>query len=232
MLPERIRRFRDERLARVVANEGPAVLADGPKLVLHLLPISAFNGIGSVDIELAAKESSGLRPLLASSCDFRYNIDGVLTFRTVQNSGTCQSYVQLFRTGSLEAVSSQFVADQRAAKLFPAWVIESDLIARTRDFLSVFKRLQIATPVVLMLSLLGVRGHYIPGATFGDHPASFDRDDLFLPDVLVEDIENPTEAILRPVFDAMWQASGWRKCFNYDETGQRVNSGRFLVAPN
>jgi len=30
------------------------------------------------------------------------------------------------------------------------------------------------------------------------------------------------DELLKPAFDAMWQASGWMRCFNYDESGKRV----------
>lgn len=40
-LPEKIRRFRDERIGRIVADELPVPLTPHPKTVLHLLPFSA-----------------------------------------------------------------------------------------------------------------------------------------------------------------------------------------------
>jgi len=46
-----------------------------------------------------------------------------------------------------------------------------------------------------------------------------DRDILVLPDVLIEGYgcDNPT--VLRPIFDAVWNAAGWERCFDYDEKG-------------
>jgi hypothetical protein len=37
----------------------------------------------------------------------------------------------------------------------------------------------------------------------------FDRNVMLLPDLVVEDLNAPAEDILRPAFDALWQAGGW-----------------------
>ena len=42
-LPERIRKFRDERVSRVLAGDTPVRLDAGPKIVLHVVPIAAFS---------------------------------------------------------------------------------------------------------------------------------------------------------------------------------------------
>jgi hypothetical protein len=52
-----------------------------------------------------------------------------------------------------------------------------------------------------------------------------------LPDLLIEDLSVGIESLLQPAFDAMWQASGWQRCFNYDEKGNRVNSDKFFDLP-
>lgn len=87
--------------------------------------------------------------------------------------------------------------------------------------MNILKGLDVQPPVVVMVTLLGVRGFYIAGRD-GDTWAAFDRDDLLLPDQLVEDLDADVNSILRPVFDAMWQASGWLRCYSYDEEGGRI----------
>lgn len=42
---ERLRRFRAERLARVLALEVPVPIADGPKLILHALPVNVLDDV-------------------------------------------------------------------------------------------------------------------------------------------------------------------------------------------
>jgi hypothetical protein len=49
-----------------------------------------------------------------------------------------------------------------------------------------------------------------------------DRDALIIPEIIVENYEcNPAE-VMRPLFDAIWNAAGWERSRNYNETGQWV----------
>ena len=48
-----------------------------------------------------------------------------------------------------------------------------------------------------------------------------DRDVLFLPEVFIENTdEKDVLKILRPTYDAMWQASGLAGSTNYDASGE------------
>ena len=64
-----------------------------------------------------------------------------------------------------------------------------------------------------MLSLLEVRGYRIvkhrPDGINSEE--AIDREDLVLPDLLVEDTSAVQWATLRPMFDVMWQAGGWKR---------------------
>ncbi|MGO9470593.1 MAG: helix-turn-helix domain-containing protein [Isosphaeraceae bacterium] len=230
-VPERIRRFRDERLARIVASETPASLHDGAKLVLHLLPLSALDPTSQLNIEQVAAQSTSLRPLRSSGYDMRYNFDGCLTYYVDSRSGICNSYVQFFRSGAIEAVSSQILINHDGGKTLPTGAIERELMEATNSYLSAYKKLQVEPPIIVMISLIGVRGYTIRAGAFRDSQGSIDRDNVLLPDLLIEDLPVPVETVLKPAFDAMWQASGWRKCFNYDDNGNRIDSSASLVTP-
>ncbi len=49
--------------------------------------------------------------------------------------------------------------------------------------------------------------------------APIDRPVLVLPDVLIEDYTVNVPTALRPIFDAVWNATGFDRSFNYDEAG-------------
>jgi hypothetical protein len=44
-----------------------------------------------------------------------------------------------------------------------------------------------------------------------------DRDTLMLPEVLIEEYGAEIGKLLRPSFDALWQACGLEKSLNYDD---------------
>lgn len=79
-----------------------------------------------------------------------------------------------------------------------------------------------------MLSLLGVSGYTMSVSRehlviFGiDEEYPIDRNDLILPEVMVETFDVDVAQVLRPAFNAIWNATGWPRCMNYDEEGQRL----------
>jgi hypothetical protein len=55
-------------------------------------------------------------------------------------------------------------------------------------------------------------------AVFTDH-RSFENETLLLPDTLMDGSASDAAAALRPAFDAMWQAAGFRGSPSYDKAG-------------
>jgi hypothetical protein len=72
-----------------------------------------------------------------------------------------------------------------------------------------------------MLSFLGVKGYRLFSEwPFIVDPYPFDRDALLLPEGVMESFDTPVDLLLKPAFDAMWQAAG-------DEGCHRFKSGRW-----
>ena len=108
-LPEKVRRFRDDRLARIVADETPVRLKDGPKLVLHLLPLSSFTGTFQFDLAQIREQQIVFSPLGASGWNNRFNVDGVVTFAPSHDGALSRTYCQVFRSGRIETVWADLV---------------------------------------------------------------------------------------------------------------------------
>jgi hypothetical protein len=72
-----------------------------------------------------------------------------------------------------------------------------------------------------MVTMTGVKHRSLHLGGFSLRRSNYiDRDVLQLPDVLIEDENLAAGKIMRPIFDAIWNAAGWEKCFNYDEDGR------------
>ena len=74
-----------------------------------------------------------------------------------------------------------------------------------------------------MLSLSGVSGFTM--ATDSEpryelHP--IDKDDLLIPEIKIEAFECEAAEIMRPIFDVIWNATGWPMSMDYDETGKWI----------
>lgn len=219
-LPERIQRFRADRLCKIVAGETPVSLNAGAKIVLHLVPFEAFGRGRGIDLVLTDLQPE-LPPICASAFTHRYNIDGLLTFEDAGDRSVAYSYVQLFRSGIIEAVDIGIIQAREKALSIG---YEGELLKYLKRYLLYMKQLGITTPVFIMLSFLGVRGYIISGSNNflrrGHDP--IDRDSLVIPEVLLETFDKDPAEVMRPAFDAVWNAAGRPRSMNYDKNGKWV----------
>jgi len=218
-LPERIQRFRDGRLAQIIAGETPVIISDSPKIVLHVLPVSSFDSNVHVDLRAILEQRPELQPIYASGSNTRYNFDGILLSTNRTASATDSGYVQVFRSGAIESVTTDLLG--RIDKLIPSLIFERELILALDRYLRFEKNIGNNPPIVIMLSILGVKGHIMATRrlVFPDEARAIDRDNLLLPDILVEDYSQLACRLLHPAFDAIWQAAGWSRSGNYDDEG-------------
>ncbi len=222
-LPERIRQFRDSRLGHILAGETPVSLKSNPKSVLHLLPPTSFDRSTHIDLATSAQRMSQIQTIHTNGLSSRYNFDGVLAAFGDKEDEPRYGYLQVFRNGAIEAVDAITFELWNEQRVFSSFEFEKYLIEAVDKYLQLQKAIGLEPPIVLMLSLLGVKGHTLQSNIWRRiFPKPIDRDDLLLPDVLIEDYSASAASILQPVFDAVWQASGLPRCLNYDDKGQWI----------
>lgn len=227
-LAERVRSFRADRLAIVAAGEGPSPLKGKGLVVLHLLPLTAFDSPApQVDLEAADRDHWALlKPGALSGGDApRHNFDGLLRVGTIPPKGP-QSYVQLFRTGAVEMADAYALDDRTEGtpSKIPSVAFERYILEALPKYLELQERLGVAPPVLVMLSMLGVRGYQMtrsPGAFNEGMP--IDRNDLLVSEILFDEFETDAQAVaarVRPTFDAVWNACGYPRSPNFGADGR------------
>ena len=215
-IPERMKRFRDDRLARIVSGETPVPMSAGGKVVLHLLPISAFAGLPAIDMRVATSGGSYFAPIVEGAWSERPNVDGFVTFWPRQGN-EYSAYTQLFRSGAVEVVDGFSVVQGRLEIAY-----EERLIHGVQRYWKLMQALGTEPPIVVMLSMVEVKGITIgidPRFRGSDLVPAIDRDVVLLPDLLVEDMSEHPAKFLKPIFDAVWQSAGHPRSCNYDQTG-------------
>jgi len=217
---EHIRNFRLERLGMIVANQTPVPMEERAKLVLHIIPISAFNIRSQFDVINIS--SGGLRPLhIHGGWQQRINLDGHLTFEQADNPYFANTYLQIFRNGIIEAVETHYMSITLKGKPFIDKTYEPDLLESIKSLVKAQENIGVQAPLFIMLSFLGVKG-YVMGFERGfglSSGNSIDRDALLLPEVIIEDYNANLFPIMKPVFDNIWNACGYEKTLNYDDMG-------------
>lgn len=221
-LAEKIRRFHIERVGQVISRETPVTLANGPKFIVHIVPINAFGSGGQVDMTNFPERQIHFMPPGAPGYNHRYNLDGYLAYDEEKNGNVSQTlaYIQLFRNGTIESVCVD--KEQTEERDIPITYYERELLQFLSSSLQSLKRLEVEPPYSLMVTMTGVKHRRLHlGNRFSSRRNRFfDRDVLQLPDVLIQSEDLDIGKIMRPVFDAIWNAAGWEKCLSYDEGGK------------
>lgn len=221
---ERIKNFRADRLGQVVAGETTVSLPEGAKTILHTIPLNAFDPATKYDLNPIKQETGLLEPLGSYGWSApNYNLDGIYTYS--DRESIVHSYLQVFRNGIIEAVDFSLLRRENDGKKFIANVAYEDtLLKGLKRHLELQKKLGVEPPVVVMLSLTGVKDYIMyvgPERIFdGAHP--IDRDALLIPEALVDDLDMDVDSILHPILDALWNAAGWPYSPNFNDEGKWV----------
>lgn len=229
---ERTRRFRDARISRIIAGETPlSMVPDAPKRILHVIPASFADPVAKFDISAASKQYLNIQPIDRQRWLQRFNLDGLLVYGGAQQSTSTTDYLQIFRSGAIESVTTQILRPRTDERMIASHGYEQELMNDLRRLMQLAKELEADLPIVVMVTFTGVKDYFLlPNMNnVYEHDPSFykfDRDTLLLPDVLVESYDSEVAQVLRPVFDAVWQSAGWDGCKNYDKNSNwAANAG-------
>lgn len=219
-LGERIKNFRLERINRIISNDVNVPIVESPKIILHLLPLISFEK--GYRIDLSVYPNQNLKPLFDSISSQRYNLDGLLTYSTIDDFKTADAYLLLYYNGIIETVNSRVLTlSSKDQKAFRVEAIERGLIEELERLLGELNSLNVNCPIIIMITLLGVKGYRMDSSNAFFHANdSIDRDTVFLPEVMLIDYSEKIELVIKPIFDSLWQAFGFSKCRHYNDEGK------------
>jgi hypothetical protein len=143
----------------------------------------------------------------------RHNFDGLLSY--AKADGSCFSYLQLFRNGSVEAVNTSLLGridrQDRSPELYIYDRYAGHVTDLVKSILSLQKGLGVEPPLFIMLSFLGVK-HYTMAfsgtSSYGEgHP--IDQNDLLVPEELIESLDTNIETVMNRIYGIVWNAAGY-----------------------
>jgi hypothetical protein len=162
-----------------------------------------------------------LPQLARSTYSAQPNFDG-----WVSRSPDDRTLTQLFRNGCLECADAYTLGSTIDGN--PATEVRSvELELGVADFLAagleVLHQLGLQAPVFACVTLTGIKGRRLIRGKHGSQGTPVPQDILLLPEVQIDHIDQRTQsdafALLRPVFDVLWQAFGNHRSMNYDSNG-------------
>jgi len=231
-LADRIRNFRLDRIAKIVAGQTPVPLTNSGSLILHIVPLSAFDVNSSLPLRQIKEDFQSFVPMGSSTASgARINFDGILKILNADPQATQHlAYVQLYRNGIIESLRSALMKESSGSLIIFHLddIIIQEVIRKLKDLADV----GVEPPYALLVSLSSVagarfnfeRGQYNAWSPdeLGDR---LDRDQYHFDEVIFETIP-PTQSecadCIRPILDQMANAGGRATSPIFD------NQGRYL----
>jgi len=221
-LADRMRAFRFARVAAIAAHDTPVPLQDNWSLVLHVVPFSHFDLRPSLSLSAVADHALYILPIGATHPDNRrFNFDGFLTLSYADQLGRQRAYVQVFRTGAIEAVAN---LREWSDGHIDIKELDDRIIHHTRIYATLLRECGAAPPYMVMASLVGVEGKLLGknDRSWGTRGHLLDRDQLHLGEVVLEEAPdgNPNCGMaLRPMLDQLANTAGHEASFSFDDSG-------------
>lgn len=218
---DKIRLFRTERISKIINNEAPLPLETSGLIIHHIIPLISFQEPVNIDFVNFSNFGRTFDPMHSTGRSERYNFDGLLYYcnGTVRD-GKYISYIQLFRTGIIETV--YLINTWQNERKIAGIQYEKDLLRKTRDYIGALRELSFSPPFAVLISLVNVDGFVLAVLNkwrYRDHDTPINQSNLVLPEVILDDYDDNIEKKLRPVFDIVWQASGYPRSLNFDTDG-------------
>lgn len=213
----RIEKFIEDRLDKIIGENTPVKLKGSSSVILHVAPLSSFTISNYLDLENIQEENPPA-PMENHGSDSRYNFYGFLKF--IGSQDEAYAYAQLFRNGIIESVNNIFISDHIGKNGIEFSHYEKQIISALNQYIKFHKSKGFTIPIFVFLSIINVSNcKIVTDGMFSAFRKEISENNLLLPGVTIRDFNEKPEDVLRPLFDSIWQAGGYRKCFSYDENG-------------
>lgn len=216
---DRLKEFRAERIEMILASEVPVKMEGEGRIVLHIVPQSAFGVPVNLDLYAIRQSNKFPAPISDWGGSMRYNFDGLLSVST--GNEYANSYLQLFHNGTVEAVDSSLLEKHSNNLMIASRLFDEGARKIVKRSITLLQEQGVEAPLHVMLSLLRVKGYFMAVNQFSYRARDLiDRDNLLVPARVLESFESDVDQLLLPALNRVWNASGIARSPNFDENGK------------
>ncbi|MDR3488997.1 MAG: ATP-binding protein [Bradyrhizobium sp.] len=222
---DRITSFRAERLSQIGGGVTPVPLPPGGRAILHVVPFPPFAGRHDIDVVQAISEGTFMPlPLggMSGANQLSVNLNGIVNFAP-GGTDIATSYVQFFRNGALEGVVALGQDEKNNRPYIAGPALCRKIVFALRQYVDVLNAYDTGFPVFALLSFMGMDGstlRYNSGVGNGFSVAGpRSGATIILPEITLEGPVTDAPAVLKPTFNALWNAYGFLRCDLYDGQG-------------
>jgi len=157
----------------------------------------------------------------------KYNLDGFVTYLPGKPTEACHSYCQMFFDGTIETVSAEILRTKKGGYPQPGEIayissvyFERSVVMAIKNYIKGYKSLGIDPPIIVSVVLRGCKGaHMSTDFDPGLDIVPLDRNEAILPQVQIFSLDEDVPTIMKPIFDAVWNAFGLPRSYNYTDNG-------------
>jgi hypothetical protein len=204
-------------------------------LILHIVPFSAFDSAPGLALGQIAQNFQSFVPIGSSTANgARINFDGVLKTSNADPQATNhRAYVQLYRSGIIEALHSTLIASSSGTQVIHD--LDDLLIRETIRSLKDLADVGVEPPYALLVSLVGVKGarFNFDRGQFTQWPHdlsdSLDRGQYHFDEVIFETtptVQAECASIIRPILDQIANIGGRAASRSFDGEGRYIQATR------
>ncbi|MGD7047010.1 hypothetical protein FZC83_02085 [Rossellomorea marisflavi] len=207
----RAKEYIKERLKSVSLEKERVELREGAKLVIHIAPMDIFkypNLNFDIGLDLTNTNKYHVRPFYGQGWNMSSNEKGLFCF-----SSGC-GYVEIATDGIVEILDQCLLSSDA----LPMGIFEKLIIEGLTNIQRDLKNLDVNGELLISVSLINIKGmrmateSYFGGTAFSD---VYSSEDLHLPYVELQTVEENLEKALKPAFDYMWRAFGYKYSHSY-----------------
>lgn len=220
-IEDRARAFVGERFLSIQANDGPLPLpvSEGV-LVMHLIPLSDYGATRRLEVGAIHTLHQKFRPIAASGFSWRINLEGYCVY---QGGEICYGYTQVFRDGSIEAVSASTIKEREGRRLIPSLSLVESLVEALSSYMNGLCELEASPPILLQISIVGMKGVELGIRSDYAFEAAqlYSRDILSLPSTIIEafHVDGDYHSVLAEQMNFLWNAFGFERCNYFNQDG-------------
>jgi hypothetical protein len=208
---------------KIQQGEAPVDFESDSALIIHIVPKDAFSNPYQIEVGELSYRNDKMKPLGRNvGGGFSLNSKGAVYTDTNRRTDSLEGYVQVFRTGIIESVSTGIFDTldiDDGDPYIPSQDFEFFLTLRVKEYLRFLQAQGIALPAFICLTLTGVSGFNLltnnPMELVNDN--YFDEDTIHPPKTKVVSYDEDIRELLSNQIDVIWNAAGRAQSPHYDE---------------
>ncbi|OAS85114.1 hypothetical protein [Metabacillus litoralis] len=207
----RINDYIEKRRKEIPINKVPVNLEDEATLLIHIIPFNSFKHEASkpnINLDLQNRNNYELSPLYCGGWNPGVNENGLFSYASQYG------YLEIETSGIVEFVDQGMLSHNPIA----SGVFEKTILEGLERAQGILKQTDVEGKLLISISLLGIKGFTLPARDnlgFTSNSAPFEREDLHLPQITLDSINDSIEAAIKPAFDQLWRAFGYSFSHNY-----------------